>query len=387
MESRNKKRKIGVFTGTRADYGLLKSLMNKIKENINCELITIVSGMHLEAKFGYSYKQIKKDGFNIDSKINLKLSDSNKESNVRGIGLGIINISKSLLKLKPDFLVVLGDRSEALAATISAAYLNIPIAHISGGDSAQAGLDEPARHSISKFSSLHFPATKKSGERLQKMGEDKWRINVVGEPGLEILTNTILPTKKKLEKELNVKIEESFMLIVQHPVSTEVEETEKNTKKILKAINRFKKQKIIIYPNSDAGGQKIIKLLKEQKKRKDTIIFKNLSRENYVFLLTNCDILIGNSSSGIVESSSFKKPTINIGNRQKGRERTINVIDANNDEEEIYKSIKKGLSKKFKEKMKMVKNPYYKPNTSQKILDILLKTKINNKLIQKKLTY
>ena len=382
-----KKRKICVVTGTRAEYGLLYPVMKAIKSNPKLKLQVFVTGMHLEKKFGYSADEIKKDGFKVDAEVKLNPKSDRGGDVVRAIGKAVVGIAGKLEILKPDFLLVLGDRFESLAATIAAAYMNIPIAHIHGGDSPKAGIDEPVRHSITKFASIHFPATRKSAERILKMGEDKWRIFISGAPGLDTILHKRIPTKKEIEKVIKIKLPKKYILLIQHSVSTEPQKAKSQIIETIEVIKKLRMPVIAIYPNSDAGGRAIIKELKKIKSLDYVHLFKNLSHSTYLGLMKNCSLMLGNSSSGIIESSSFKIPVVNIGIRQEGRERAGNVINVPHEKDKIKKAVLLALSKKFKNKIQKIRNPYGDGKVGQRIAEVLAKIKINKGLIQKKLTY
>jgi len=381
-------RKICVLTGSRAEYGLLKPIMLAIKNHPKLELSTIVTGMHLSKEFGYSLNEIKKDGFEINEKVEMNQKEDTGFSVATSIGTGIKGIAKALNRVKPDIFMILGDRSEALAGAITAAYMNIPVAHIHGGDSARAGVDESARHAITKFAHIHFPATKKSAERILKMGECKDMIFVTGAPCLDTILHLKLLEKREIEKKFKLVLKKPFILLVQHSVSTEPEKAEEQITQTLEAIKKLKHQTVIIYPNSDAGGRNIIKKLKEYEKLPFIRTFKNLSQKEYLSLLKYASVMVGNSSSGIIESSSFNIPVVNIGRRQEGRERSGNVIDASHNKDNIIFAIKKALyDEDFNKIVKGCKNQYGNGHTSEKIIKILNEIDISQKLLRKKIIY
>ena len=380
-------RNICVLTGTRAEYGLLRPVMQAIKENPTLKLSIIVTGMHLSKEFGYSLNEIIKDGFKITKKVEMNPEEDTGFSMAKYIGKGIMGMADAFKIINLDILLVLGDRMESLAGVIAAAYMNIPVAHIHGGDSARAGLDESARHSITKFAHIHFPVTKKSKERISKLGEDDWRIFTVGAPCLDTILNTKLLTESEIEKKFNLNLKNPFILMVQHSVTTEPEKTEKQIIETLEAIKELGYQTIIIYPNSDAGGRKIISKIKKYENLLFIKTYENLSHKEYLSLLKYASVMMGNSSSGIIESSSFKLPVVNIGIRQEGRERANNVIDVGHNKEEIIKAIKKALSPEFKEQLKDCKNPYGDGKTGKRIAKILSEIKIDKGLLQKKIIY
>jgi len=381
-------KKICVLTGTRAEYGLLKPTMTTIKNHSNFKLSIIVTGMHLSPEFGNSIKEIEKDGFKITAKVKMNPVEDTGFSMAESVGKGIIGVAKSLEKIKPDILLVLGDRTEALSGAIAAAYMNIPIAHIHGGDIVGAVIDESARHAITKLAHIHFPGTKKSAERIIKMGENRRNIYIVGTPCVETILNKDFLTKKEIEKKFDLDLKKPLILMLQHSVSTQIDKAKKQIIETLEAVKKLQYQTVIIYPNSDAGGREIIKQIKKYECLPFVSSYKNLSQKEYFSLLKYCSVMVGNSSSGIIESSSFKIPVINIGIRQDGRERSSNVIDVNHNRVEIIRFIEKAINdKKFREKVRKCKNPYGTGRTSEKIVKILNQIDISPALLEKKLTY
>jgi len=362
--------------------------MNAIKKDKMLKLSTIVTGMHLNKEFGYSINEIIKDGFEINARVRMDTVEDNNFCMATSIGKGIIGIAKEISKIKPDLLLVLGDRTEALAGTIAAAYMNTPIAHIHGGDSGRAGLDEPARHAITKFAHIHFPATKKSADRIIKMGEDKKNVFITGAPCIETILNEDLLTEKEIEKKIELDLQKPLILLIQHAVSTEPEKAKEQIIETLKAIEALKYQTVIIYPNSDAGGREIIKQIKRYQHLPYIKTYKNLLQKEYLSILKYSSVMLGNSSSGIIESSSFKTPVVNIGIRQEGRERAENVIDCDHKKDDIIKAVKKALyDEDFKKRVNTCENPYGKGKTSELIVKILKENYLNNDILKKKLTY
>lgn len=386
------KRKIIIFTGTRADWsGYLKPLAKKIKESAIFDYGIIVSGTHLSQLHGMTVNEIKRDGFNIIAEIPIINNLEDPSRVPQEISECTKKVSEVLKKEKPDFFVVLGDRYEALAAVIAAFFMNIPVVHLHGGDSARAGWDESTRHAISKFASIHFPATKKSGERLKKMGEDKWRIYVVGSTTLDEILSTKLLNKNELYSKLALKKDEPFLVILQHPVSTEPEKAYDQMAATLKAVKKTNMQAIIGSPNSDTGYQDTFKAIKDLKTEK-MIVPDSMDRITFLSALKYGAALIGNSSSGMIESSSFKIPVLNLGTRQEGRECGVNVINLDHDEETIYKAITKTINdRKFLEKLKKCINPYGDGKACDRIIKVLQEIDLSpaglKKLIQKKLSY
>lgn len=361
-------RKICVLTGSRAEYGYLRNLLSILKSKSNLKLI--VTGMHLSSQFGLTIKEIEKDGYKIDEIVDMHTTGDAPFDMARSIGKGIIGITEALAKIQPDILVVFGDRTEALAGAISAVYMNIFVAHINGGDKSKAGLDESARHAISKLAHIHFPSTKENAKRLIRMGE----INVypVGSLSLERIHDTY--SRNELEKRLKIKLTKPSILVVQHPVTTSSESAESQMISTLEAVKEY--YPIVIYPNSDAGGRAMIKMIKKY----DYPAFKSLSQKEYFSLLSYVDVLVGNSSSGIIEAASFKLPVVNIGSRQEGRQTTINVIHT----QKVVGGIEIGLSEGFKKRINKCKNPYEKAHSSHRIASMLCSAKLD---IQKQIAY
>ncbi|MDD5086537.1 MAG: UDP-N-acetylglucosamine 2-epimerase [Candidatus Nanoarchaeia archaeon] len=380
-------RKICILTGTRAEYGVLKPIIKAVDNNPLLELSLVVTGMHLSQEFGYSFDEIKNDGFKIEGIVDMNPEDDTGISMAKSVGKGITGLSDVFEKIKPDILLIIGDRIEALAAAVAAAYMNIIIAHISGGDVTRAGLDESVRHSITKLSHIHFPSTRTSESRVLKMGEDKWRVFRVGAPCLDTILYERFLSRDELNKKFNLEKNEDFIVLLQHSVTTQVEHAENQIKETLEAIKELKIQTIAIYPNSDAGGRKIISKIKEYEKLPFIKSYKNLHQKDYFSLLKHARALVGNSSSGIIESSSFKLPVVNIGIRQEGRERANNVIDAEHKKDKIIQAIKKAFSEEFKKKLNYCVSPYGDGKTSQRITKVLSEIDLNDNLLQKKIAY
>ena len=380
------KRKILYITGTRADYGLMKSVLREIENHPKLELEVIATGMHLMPEFGMTINEIKKDGFKIHE-IAATYEQDNKQSMANFVGKFIQLLTDKVKKIKPDIIMVLGDRGEMLAGVIVGTYLTIPVAHIHGGDISST-VDEIVRHAITKLAHIHFPATEKSAERIIKMGEDPSNVFVVGAPGLDIILNENLIEPTKLSEKYNLDLSEPILLVIQHPVTTEVDDAPTQIRETLEAISELRYQTILIYPNADAGGRNMIKVIKEYEKHPFIKIFKNIPYKEYLSLMNIASVMVGNSSSGIIEAPSFGLPVVNIGTRQEGRQRAENVIDVDYDKEQIKAAIKKALyDEVFKEKVRNCNNPYGDGKAGVRIADILSKIKIDTNLLQKKITY
>lgn len=379
-------RKILYITGTRADYGLIRPVLSAIEKNPHLELEIIATGMHLMEEFGSTIDDIRRDKFKLHEIYSVYETDS-KSSMAIFIGDLIKLITKKIENICPDIILILGDRGEMLAGAIVGAYLSIPIAHIHGGE-VTSTVDDLARHAITKLSHIHFPATKKSAERIKKMGEDPSKIFVVGAPGLDSILNGALIKSEEITKIYDLIIYYPIILLVQHAVTSEIKDAPNQIRKTLEAILELGHQTVLIYPNADAGGRKIIEVIKEYEKYPFIKIYKNIPHLHYLSLMKIASVMVGNSSSGIIEAPSFDLPVVNIGSRQRDRERADNVIDVGYDKEEIKAAIITAIcDENFKIRVKKCKNPYGDGRAGRKIAYILSNIKIDENLLQKRLAY
>jgi GDP/UDP-N,N'-diacetylbacillosamine 2-epimerase (hydrolysing) len=383
------RRKIAVVTGTRAEYGILYPVLKAVEVRPELELSLVVSGMHLCHEFGYTVKEIEKSGFNVDARVDMLLSGDSPESMAKTVGLGVIGMAQAWGQLRPDIIVVFGDRVEPLAAVIAGAYMNIPVAHIHGGDAAiGSNIDDSNRYAITKFAHIHFAATTKHAERIIKMGEDEWRVHTVGSPALDTILNEPLVPADVLANKLEIDLSHPLIITVQHPVTTQADEASGQMRQTLEAIVEMGYATVVIYPSSDAGGRRMIQVIKEYDKHPFIKTFKSLPRLEYLSLMKVANVIVGNSSSGIIEAPSFGLPTVNVGIRQAGRERGNNVIDVRHNKQEIVIGIEKALSdEKFLKEVKKCKSSYGDGRASERIANTLTEIEITPKLIQKKITY
>lgn len=379
-------KKVCVVTGTRAEYGLLKELINKIDEDEEVKLQLIATGMHLSPEFGLTYKQIEEDGFFVDEKIEILLSSDTDIGISKSMGLALISFSEAYQRLKPDMVVVLGDRYEILAATIAAYTAKIPITHLCGGDVTEGAYDDAFRHSITKMAYLHFTDTILSSKRVIQLGEDPSRVYCYGVLGNDELNKLKYKDKKELEKVVNFNLDK-YMLIVYHATTLEKENPAKCfTDMMMYLIENFKEYNfIIIKGNSDTYGRSINQKIDsfENKYPMRVKSFISLSREEYLSFLKNADLMLGNSSSGICEAPYLKILNINIGDRQKGREKASTTIDCQTDINEFIKVMEKYKKNEYLPLLENIKNPYFGENVAEKILstvkDELSKGKIDLK--------
>jgi len=381
-----KKRKIAVTTGTRAEYGILRPILDEIKKSNKLELQLIVTGSHLSKKHGYTINEIKKDGYKINAKINMIPKIHSEFEHAKILGNAIVSFTKIFQKLKPGMNLILGDRDEMLASSVAAYHMNIPNVHIHGGDKS-GSLDEYTRHAITKLSNIHFAATRKSAKRILQMGEKSEYIFHVGSPSIDEILKNKITNKNELEKKYKIKITGNEILLLQHPVTTELNKTEMQIRQTLNAITKLGKITIVIGSNLDSRNDIIYKNIQKFATKYNFIKFyPTLPRNDYLGFLKNCGVLVGNSSSGIIEASFFKKPVVNIGTRQKFRERGPNVIDVKKfSQKSISTAILNALNMKSSDlKYSTI---YGKGNVSKKIIKHLERIKVDTKLLQKQITY
>ena len=368
------KRKICVVTGTRAEYGLLYGLMKAIQKSEAFELQVLASAMHLSPEFGSTYKVIEQDGFCIDAKVEMLLSGDSHVAITKSLGLGVIGFADAYERLKPELVVLLGDRFEALAAAQAALIASIPIAHIHGGELTEGAIDESIRHSITKMAHLHFVSTEVFRRRVIQLGEQPGRVYVSGAPGIDNIKKMNLMSKSALESSLGFELGANSFLVTYHPVTLASSENENTLHELFQALDSFSDAKLIItYPNADAKGREMIRQLKRyaEENKERVFLIDSLGQLKYLSALQHVDMVIGNSSSGLLEVPSFYKPTVNIGDRQKGRLKAKSVIDCVYAKKSIELAISKGLSVEFQSELANVVNPYGSGNASEKIMDIL----------------
>jgi len=387
------KRKVCVVTGTRAEYGLLYWLMKDIEEDSELELQLIVTGMHLSPEFGLTYKEIEKD-FKIDKKIEILLSSDTSIGISKSMGLAQISFGEVFEELKPDILVVLGDRYEIFSAVSSAMIAKIPIAHLHGGETTEGAFDESIRHSITKMSHLHFTATNEYKSRVIQLGEQPSRVFNVGGLGIDNIKKLKLLTKEEFEKSIDFRLNKKNILVTFHPVTLENSTASQQFQNLLDVIDELEDTNIIFTKaNSDIDGRIINKMIDKyvENNKGKSVGFTSLGHLRYLSAMQYVDAVVGNSSSGLLEAPTFKIGTVNIGDRQKGRIMADSVINCNSD----FLSIKKGLERvylsEFKELLSNIINPYGNGGVSIKIketikniyLDDLLKKSFYNIKINK----
>ncbi len=381
-------RKILVITDTRAEYGILKNTLEKIKNSPNLELQIVVTGAHLQEKYGYTVAEIEEDGFQIAKKIPVVGEPDEEQRVSMEMGYLITKLTPVVAELKPDIMLLFGDRYEMLASACVAVGMHIPIAHISGGEVTQGAMDEQIRHAITKMSHIHFPGATPYAKNIENMGEEKWRVFDVGDPGIENINKIQLWDREELENDLKIKVNEQTLLVTYHPVTLERQDLEEQIDNLIAALKMHNGTKIITFPNSDDGSEVIITRLKAYAQEADDVcLVQSLGIVRYLSVMNYCGAVVGNSSSAIVEAPHLKVPAVNIGNRQEGRLMADSIICCDNTVYGIKNAINKSLSDEFKKLVKMSKSLYGEGNTSSEIVKVLETIELNERLLKKRLEW
>jgi len=393
------KRKIAIFTGNRAEYGLQYPILKAVSEHPALDYCLFVSGAHLDSNFGRALDEIFNDGFRVDAEIRIHMQSDGRIATAHAIGEGVLSISKALQQMSPDIFVVYGDRFEAFAAVIAASQMNIPTAHIEGGDLTEGGaLDDSVRHAMTKLSHLHFTTNQQATNRVLAVGEEPWRVHTVGFPAIDLISAGMFAKPEEVVARLGLDLSRPIVLFTQHSVTTEFEQASAQIQPSLEAIKTLARngvQVILTYPNNDAGGLTIIEKLDaiNQLGIEGIQLHRSLGRHLYHGVLALADnpsiriTCVGNSSSGLKETPAFHCPAVNIGSRQQGRLRGENVIDAGYSSTEIKDAVQSCLfDEDFREVCSKAKNPYLLGGAGQKIAKILAEVELGQKLIRKKMT-
>ncbi len=380
-------KKICVVTGSRAEYGLLQPLMEKIKQDQELILQVIATGMHLSPEFGLTYKQIQQDEYEIDAKIECLLSADTQTGVTKSIGMGMIGFADAYERLLPDMIILLGDRFEILAAATAALVARIPISHLHGGELTEGAIDDAIRHAITKMSHLHFTSTEVYRKRVIQLGENSEHVYNVGALGVENIKTIKLLSQEELQKMLEFDISEDYALITFHPVTIENNSTKKQFQNLLNVLGSFKQLKLIFTKaNADAEGRSINQMIDTFVDRypQRAIAFASMGQIGYLSALKYCKVVIGNSSSGIIEAPSFNKPVVNIGDRQKGRVRSGTVLDCKEGEAAILKALTYALSEEFEAIVLASHNPYEGKQTSSQVIKSIKKYLLEGHSLKKK---
>ena len=389
------KRKIAVFTGNRAEYGLQYPILKAIAEDQRLEYYLLVSGAHLKEDYGRTLCEIEADGFRIHAQVKIDMPEDSLFATAQAIGSGILSLSQILAELRPDFLVVYADRFEGFSALITGTQMGIPTAHIEGGDYTEGGaLDDSVRHAMTKLAHLHFTTNEQAAERVRRLGEEPWRVFNIGFPALDMVAAGHYASPDEVYQRFELDPERPILIFTQHSVATEFDQAAEQIRPCLAALEEASRERdcqvIITYPNDDAGGRRIMREIENLAAKGLSFIqvHRSLGRYYYHGVLNVAAACVGNSSSGIKETPAFYCPCVNIGSRQRGRLRADNVIDVGYDKEEIKHAIWRCLTDEaFKEQVRTCTNPYGAGNAGPRIADVLATIEINQALIQKRMTY
>lgn len=366
-------RKICLITGTRAEYGLLRWIMQGIKDDPDLTPQIIATGMHLSPEFGLTYREIEKDGFQIDRKVEMLTSSDTPVGIAKSMGLGLIGFADALNELRPDLIVVLGDRFEIFAAVSAALVARIPVAHLHGGETTQGAFDEALRHSITKMSHLHFVATEEYRQRVIQLGEQPERVFLVGGLGVDNIKRLPLLDRAELEASLDFKLGQKSLLITFHPVTLEKSTAVEQMAELLAALAELRETQLIFtLPNADTDGRALIKMVEQfVAGHSNARAYPSLGQQRYLSCLALVDGVVGNSSSGLLEAPSFKKGTINIGDRQRGRLQAKSVINCEPSRRSIVTALERLYATDYQFGLTQVRNPYGEGGASEKVVQTI----------------
>ena len=380
-------KKVCIVTGTRAEYGLLKPIIARVSHSEEMDLSIVATGMHLSPEFGLTYQEIENDGYVINAKIEMLLSSDTPVGITKSMGVALLGFADYFSVNRPDIVVILGDRYEMLEVASAAMIARIPIAHIHGGEATEGAIDEAIRHSITKMSHLHFVTTEEYRKRVIQLGEHPKTVYNVGALGIENIKKLTLLKKEQLEEKIGFHFHNPTIMVTYHPVTLEEENTEECFRNILQVISEFKDLSVIFTKaNSDTNGRVINSMIDDfvSSNKERCACYTSLGQLRYLSALQYCDVVLGNSSSGIIEVPSFGIPTVNIGDRQLGRVRAKSVIDCGNEKREIEAALKKALSEDFKNEVKSIANPYEGIHTSATIVRVISESLDKGIIIKKK---
>jgi UDP-N-acetylglucosamine 2-epimerase (non-hydrolysing)/GDP/UDP-N,N'-diacetylbacillosamine 2-epimerase (hydrolysing) len=378
------KRKIAVVTTSRADYSHLYWPLRELSTHPDVDLKIIVMGAHLSPEFGSTIQEIEKDGFHIDARVECLLSSDSDVGMAKTIGVATLSLADIFGQMRPDLLLLIADRYEMLAPASVALALRIPIAHIEGGEISEGAIDDAVRNALTKMSHIHFTSTQAARDRVIAMGEEPWRVHRAGAPSLDHLRRQTLFTREQVESRLRVELKHPAILVAYHPV-TLARDTVREADALFEALENLPDQILFCYPNADAGSRNLIERARTFAASRDAAhVFVNLDALTYWSLLKQVDVLVGNSSSGIMESASFALPTVNVGLRQQGRERARNVIDAAPEVRAILKAIATAKGTDFRRSLQGMTNPYGEGVASEKIVEVLTTVPLGEELLLKR---
>jgi UDP-N-acetylglucosamine 2-epimerase (non-hydrolysing)/GDP/UDP-N,N'-diacetylbacillosamine 2-epimerase (hydrolysing) len=387
--SGNRDRRVAVLTGTRAEYGLLKSSMEAIRAREGLALQVVATGMHLSPRHGRTIEEIRGDGFDVDREVLMQLDGDTGRAMAKSLGIGTSGLAEAFAGLDPDVVLLLGDRDEALAGALAASHMNVPVAHVHGGDSMHGAIiDDSIRHAITKFAHLHFPVSELSAERVRRLGEEPWRVTTVGAPGLDDVLAGAYDDPGSVLDRYDLDPDRPLLLVVQHPVTTRPDRAGEEMAATLDAVESFDAGAVVIYPNSDAGGDRMIAEIESREFGEGVRTFRSLPRREYLGLMAAADAMVGNSSSGIIEAPSFDLPVVDVGPRQEGRERAANTVSVPHEADAIREAVERCLTDgAFRERARDCENPYDYGGAGERICERLAEVDLGEELLRKRLTY
>jgi UDP-hydrolysing UDP-N-acetyl-D-glucosamine 2-epimerase len=382
-------RTLGVVTVGRTDWSLWRPILDELRKYSDVQVRLYVTSMHLSPEFGYTVRDIEADGFVVDEKVELLMSSDSPGGVAMAMGLGNLGFAQVFTRSRPDMLLVLGDRFETLSAVTAAMPFTIPVVHLYGGEATEANTDEMTRHAITKLSHLHFTSTRQYADRICRgLGEEPWRVLHVGATSIDEIKRTETLSRESLASRNGLDPAAPFLLSTFHPVTLDVEHTDEHVGALLDALDRFGMQVMFTYPNADVSGRRILELLKRyQETHPGTALVPSLGRVGYYSALTHAAAMVGNSSSGIVEAASYRLPVVNIGDRQKGRVRGLNVIDVGSGTDEILRGLRMSQAQEFRQSLEDLQNPYGDGEASAKIVRAIRAVRLDKRLLTKVLQY
>jgi GDP/UDP-N,N'-diacetylbacillosamine 2-epimerase (hydrolysing) len=385
----SRRRILGV-TGIRSEYDILSSVFAAIRGHRALSLELIVTGTHLSPDYGETVREIRRDGFSIAEEIESLISGDHDSSRVKGLAIQLQGLVQAVARIRPDVLLVLGDREEAMTTALVGNYLNIPVAHIAGGDRAVGNADDQVRHAVTKLAHLHFATNAESARRILRLGEQPFRVFDVGNPGLDRLRTTAKLTAGQLSRRLGCSLEEGepFILLIQHPLSSEMDRAGEQMRVTLDAVKRLGLKTILTYPNSDPGSQDMIRAIESRRDLRLLHVVKNAPRLEFISLMRRASCLLGNSSAGILEAPMLKLPVVNVGNRQKGRLHAENVQFVPHDAGAIVRAVRRAVfDAGYRARVHRCRNPYGDGRSSGRIARVLARIPLNDRLRIKDITY
>lgn len=384
-----KKLILGV-TGIRSEYDIMSSVFRAICEHPDLDLQLVVTGAHLSDAYGYTVDEIHNDGFVVAEEIESLINSDQDSARVKGLGIQLQGLVQTASRINPDWFLVLGDREESITTALVGAYMNIPVAHVGGGDRVIGNVDDQVRHAVTKLAHLHFATNQESGDRIIRLGEQPFRVHNVGNPGLDRLLSVPRLSTEELSTRLGFSIidGEPLLVVIQHAISTEIDDAYRQMRQTLEAVADLGLKTVLSYPNTDPGGQQMIRAIREFETLPNLYTAKNISRLEFVNLFRRASCLLGNSSAGILEAPLLKLPVVNVGNRQKGRLRAENVTYVPHEKNAVIDAVKRAVfDLEYRAVVGHCSNPYGDGQSAKKIAEILASTEINGQLLVKDITY